>query len=257
MPADINLLKDGGLSPLGQRLLDQFDQVYIINLPQRTDRKRGIQQQFARIGLDFDDPKVNLFKAMRPESRGKWPTIGAKGCFFSHLNVLQHATTADYQSILILEDDADWSDSFIKQGHAILDQMSQIEWDILHGGLEVGGNVPKLHPLPNELEVIQSHFVALKGQTIGKLAAYLTAMAAREAGDPRGGPMHVDGAYNWFRNQHPTAQSFIAVPCIAQQRPSRTDIHDLHWTDRLPVVRELKNYLRTVLHNIRRSRRSD
>jgi hypothetical protein len=72
-------------------LLDYFDRIYVINLPARTDRKREMEEQLARIGLSFAHPRVSLFAAIRPHEPGGFDTIGARGCFSSHLEVLRDA----------------------------------------------------------------------------------------------------------------------------------------------------------------------
>jgi hypothetical protein len=77
--------------------------------------------------------------------------------------------------------------------------------------------------------------------------SYLEAQLARPAGDPHGGPMHVDGSYSWFRRGHPELSTLIAVPEIGHQRASKTDVHDLGLRDRLPI-------LRTAMAAVRRLR---
>ncbi|MBC7483864.1 MAG: LPS biosynthesis glycosyltransferase, partial [Rhizobacter sp.] len=94
------------------------------------------------------------------------------------------------------------------------------------------------------LAVQTTHFIGFQGEAIAAAAAYLAAMLERPPGDPDGGPMHVDGAYSWFRRAHPEFQTVLAVPPLGYQRASRTDIHDLAWFDKLPVVRELVSAVR-------------
>ncbi|WP_170606114.1 glycosyltransferase family 25 protein [Ruegeria arenilitoris] len=235
------------------RILELFERIYVINLPYRTDRKRQIEKQLNKLSLSFSDKEVILFEAVRPESEGKWPTVGARGCFMSHVKLLKNAKKMNYRSILILEDDADWSDSFLSNSNAVVDELSSLKFDYLHGGDTVGKTNPRFKSLsPNE-EVGLTHFVGLSRKAIYGLVPYLETMAEREAGHPLGGPMHVDGAYNWFRKDHPDIQSILAVPSIAEQRPSRTDVHALHWTDRAPVLSSLKNALRPLVNFYRKN----
>jgi hypothetical protein len=56
--------------------------------------------------------------------------------------------------------------------------------------------------------------------------------------------MHVDGAYSWFRANHPHLLTSVANPELGHQRASRTDVHDLRWHDRVPVVRDIVAFLR-------------
>jgi hypothetical protein len=61
-------------------------------------------------------------------------------------------------------------------------------------------------------------------------------MLARAAGDPRGGAMHVDGAYNWFRRDYPEVRTLIVIPELGYQRPSRSDIYRLAVHDQIPAI---------------------
>jgi len=47
--------------------------IYVLNLPERLDRRREIQAQLELVGLSLDMPFVRLFPAMRPEDKGEWP----------------------------------------------------------------------------------------------------------------------------------------------------------------------------------------
>src|SRR5829696_6763409 len=92
--------------------LDVFQKIYVINLAARTDRRREMQEQFGRIGMRLDDPKVELFEAIRPDDADGFPSVGSRGCFLSHLGVLKRASASRLESILILEDDLNFADDF-------------------------------------------------------------------------------------------------------------------------------------------------
>lgn len=238
---------------LRDRFLRQFERIYVINLAHRTDRRRQIERQLRKLGLSFSDPQVILFEAIRPESKGKWPSIGTLGCFMSHLHALKRADDDGVGSVLILEDDTDWSDGFLKHADAVLDEIEVLDWDVLHGGVEDGNERPRLQRLSWEDRLILTNFIAFRGTLLADIVAHLTALSEREMGDPRGGPMHVDGAYNWFRKDRPAVETYISTPALARQRPSRTDIHDLGWSDRAPVVSSVKNALRPALYGLRKA----
>jgi len=89
-------------------LLTLMDAIYVINLPYRTDRRAEIDVQLARAGLSLSHPKVHLFEAVRPDEPGPFPSIGARGCFLSHLGVLKDAAMRGFDKVLVLEDDADF-----------------------------------------------------------------------------------------------------------------------------------------------------
>jgi len=60
-------------------LTDLFDMIFVINLPSRGDRRREMAQQLARIGLDFDHPRVNLFSAFRPKDAEVFRVLARAG----------------------------------------------------------------------------------------------------------------------------------------------------------------------------------
>ncbi len=98
------------------------------------------------------------------------------------------------------------------------------------------------------------HFVGIRRSVAQAMVPYLEAMLGRPEGDPRGGPMHVDGAYNWFRREHPEILTLCAVSPMAEQRPSRTDIHALTFLDRQPLLRPAMSVLRGIKRRIGRLR---
>ena len=65
-----------------------FDQIFIINLVERRDRRHEMELQLKKIGIYLPNDKVKFFPAIRPKVLAGFPSIGAKGCFLSHLNVL-------------------------------------------------------------------------------------------------------------------------------------------------------------------------
>lgn len=206
-----------------------FDRVYIINLVERADRRREMAVELGRIGLGMDDPLVQLFPAVRPADRGDFESIGARGCFLSHLGVLKDAVAQGHQSILILEDDVDWTPAALEVG-ARAEALAAVDWAFLHGGqghdrAGADGTI-RLAALAPEQDFRLTHFIGLRGAIIGQLVGYLEAMLARPAGSAEGGPMHVDGAYSWFRRAHPDVLAYVCAPSVAKQRSSRSDIFE-------------------------------
>lgn len=251
------------LSSEANPLLQSFDKIYIINLVHRTDRREEMRVELAKVGISLEHPNVYLFPAVKPDTFEGWPSRGAKGCFMSHLGILQHAKAQGYQSILILEDDINFNDGFLQAFSPISSLLLSQPWDIFYGGYELlSPEHEVLTPLEASasscLSTIQAstpvrttHFVGFNGAAMTQVTDYLAQMAAREAGDPNGGPMHVDGAYSWFRKDHPSMITWLATPQLGYQRSSATDIADKKWFDRLPVVsqgvallRKLKNLLK-------------
>lgn len=232
-------------------LLDAFQRIYVINLASRTDRRREMEAQFQRIGLSLHAPGVELFEAVRPDDAGEFPSIGSRGCFLSHLGVLKKASASGLQRILIVEDDLNFSDDFLERIGPITKQLQSSDWSIFYGGyrLDEQGALAfagHLLPIPAEEGVGTTHFLGIAGEAIELLVAYLEAQLQRPSGDPRGGPMHVDGSYTWFRRAHPHLVTLLAVPELGHQRASRTDIHDLRWHDRVWGLRSAAAFFRKL-----------
>ncbi len=234
-----------------------FDRIYIVNLPERTDRRREMEDQLVKVGLG-GHPRVMFFPAIRPNAAGEFPSIGARGCFSSHLAILQDAAQQGLQRILIPEDDLDFSRDFNARIGALCARLQQSDWGVFYGGYELlqplAGPDAEIQSMAAEAAVRTTHFVAFQAPVMERAAAYLQAMLARPGGHPDGGPMHVDGAYSWFRRQHPEMLTLIAVPELGYQRSSKTDIHPLSWIDRTPLLRDAANLARKLKNHLRSSR---
>ena len=233
---------------------EYFQRIYIINLPARIDRRREMEAQLESIGLGTGNSVVTFFPAVRPDSAGGFPSIGARGCFSSHLEVLRDAARSGFERILILEDDVDFARDFALRIDSIIKRLRNEPWGIFYGGYQLwaptenedGGIVE----IPSGDAVQTSHFVGFQAAVVRRLVVYLEQMLTRPAGDPDGGPMHVDGAYSWFRRQCHDVRTLAAVPEMGHQRSSRTDIHDLRWYDRLPLVRNGMAALRRIKNRV-------
>lgn len=226
-------------------LTDRFERVRVINLEHRADRRAEMSEQLARIGLSWDANGVARFPAVRPTEPGGFPSIGARGCFMSHLGVLRESTGA--RSVLVFEDDLDFVPAIDQALPAALDALPP-SWGIFYGGCKVdlaAGEGP-LTRAPAKTPIGTTHFIAINGPVIDRAIAYLEAILLRPPGHPDGGPMHVDGAYSRFRADNPDIETWVAIPELGYQRPSRTDIHALRWFDRVPLVREAVSTVRRV-----------
>ena len=223
------------------RLFASFDRLYILNLPDRADRRTEMAGELALLGTGYDDPRVKLFPAVRPADAGGFPGIGAHGCFLSHLAMLREARDSGCHAILILEDDCDFTGGIDALLPPALDMLDVLGFDIFYGGYAVpdgiGGAEPSATPLmlaDCTSAVRVTHFIGFGRTAIEALIPYLEAMLARPPGSPEGGPMHVDGAYSWFRASRPDLSTWLARPQLGHQRPSRTDIAPPGALDRLP-----------------------
>lgn len=215
-----------------------ISRLYVINLPSRADRRREMAAEFGRIGKSFDDPDVTLFPAIRPDDAGGFPSVGAHGCFLSHPGVFDDALRRGEGPILLIEDDATLSTQFLPQARAAFEALAGVDWSLFYGGYE---SLPVaagkgLVEVPGAAPIRAAHFLCFNRPVIAPVKGYLEAMLARPPGDGAGGPMHVDGAYCWFRRDHPECRTFAIAPPLAVQRSSRSDIAAQRWYDRTPLI---------------------
>lgn len=241
---------------LGTSLLsDFFQQIYIINLPERTDRRDEMQEQLNLIGLSLQHPKVSLFAATRPQDAGEFESIGARGCYMSHLRVLQDAKAKNLSRILIIEDDLNFSKDFLTKIDKTIENLSQIDWKLYYGSynlkepISIDASQPTYEILFTTV-LMTSPFMGFQGEIISELVDYLELLLTRKNGDSRGGPMHVDGAYFCFRGLNPSYKTIISMPQLGYQRSSRTDIYTLRWYDSVIIVRNCVAFFRKLKNKL-------
>lgn len=238
---------------LNSTMVEYFNCIYIINLAERQDRREEIAEQLSKIQLCLAHPKIHLFKAIKPDARGEFDSVGARGCFMSHLGILKHAKSLQFNRILILEDDLNFTQDFTSRIDQVIKELSLKDWQLFYGGyLGLSGLEHKpaqqVINVPSSVTFHGAHFVAFQGEVISDLVVYLELMLTRKNGDPSGGPMHVDGAYLWYRKQG--CATYLVFPELGYQRASRTDIHHLAWHDRLPVIRHVVSHLRKLKNKL-------
>lgn len=218
-----------------------FPRAYIVNLPERRDRKQEMEHEFARLGLPCHSERIRFFPALRPDDPGDFPSIGARGCYLSHLAILQQALADGVSSVLIMEDDLTLSPLCSQIPQAMSERLQQ-PWHFAYWGHIAPLPTPSqaqpcwhLQPAP----MATTHFYALHGSILPRVVAYLQSCLTRPEGDPQGGPMHVDGAYSLFRQLNPDIITLMACPSLGGQRSSRSDIFPNQWYDRWPLTRSL------------------
>lgn len=168
-----------------EQFLETLGQLYVVNLPYRTDRYAEFCEQLSRPGIGPDHPKVRFFPAIRPEDAGEFTSIGARGCFLSHMKVVEIAHSDPDAHVIICEDDLDFTAGFKSRLPGILRVLGDTDWDIFIGGYvsdtvgEVLNRDPLVFRVPPDQELIGSHFYILRGSAISRLYHFLRAMNAR------------------------------------------------------------------------------
>lgn len=238
-------------------LLETFDAVLLLNLPDRKDR---LQQSFDTLEQLTPNARslVEVVPGTRPASAGTFPSIGALGCFQAHLAALRIAQSRGLHTVLILEDDLCITRELHTCWPVVQQDLATQQWDMLSLGFSEPAP-PASAPCPpgkslhrTTAPIGLSHCYAMQQPGIARMIAYFETLLTRAPGDPRGGPQHHDGAMYHFFIEHPDAVRLRPHTSLVGQRFSRSDIAGARWFDvDLPVIRPTVNALRTLRNRFR------
>lgn len=228
------------------QLIDQFERISIINLPERADRRAEINGELARMGRRIDGQHIRLFPAIRPNDAGEFPSLGARGCFMSHRAVIKQALDDGVRNVLVMEDDLLLDPRFIQPQSAMCTTLQQNHWEIAYLGHIDPAHMNSASPtfVTTDQPQVTLHCYALNREVLEPLYQYLSQCLERPNGHPLGSQMHVDGAFSLFRQFNPQIRTLIATPSLGHQRSSRSDIAHNRWFDRTPVLRQAAGLLR-------------
>lgn len=227
-------------------LSDCFGLIRVINLPDRTDRLQEVTLQLADLGMQFSPGRVELYAATRVTERKGFDSLGTRGCYLSHLEVLRDARDRGVESVLVMEDDCQVVAQHREEVVRMAATLQERPWGFVYLG----------HILPAPAQV-QPGLVAYDGplqttvlygvhrDVLPPLIDYLESCLTRPEGDPIGGPMPVDGAITMFRAAHPEIVTLIAQPVMATQRSSRSDISFRRF-ELLPGIKQAMGWARVM-----------
>ena len=227
-------------------IIDYFDQVRIINLGTRPDRRKETRQAFRRHGLAIDNQHCCFFDAIAPDDAAGFPNRGVRGCYLSHLALLQMAQVAGAANVLVLEDDIDFARKINSEGRLAIEQLSGMDWDIAYLGHALGNQPGPPRWLAVDQPMLLAHCYAINGRTLPALTRFLSQILCRPPGHPDGGPMHYDGALNTFIRQNPALKAVYFSRNLAYQRPSSTDLHPRSLLDRNPALQPFAGLYRSL-----------
>jgi glycosyl transferase, family 25 len=236
-------------------IIEYFERAYIINLEDRLDRREETIREFRRLGIDAPNQSLHFYNAKRLTEKGLFPDVGTRGSFDSHKNVFELARQGRLRNVLVFEDDVSFRNVKPLVEDQIVTQLARNEWDIVHFGY--------LSPLDKDLEVLDeplvdfsmgvmgTHFYAVNGNFIDPLLQFMKQCEIRPPGHPDGGPMGPDGALNHIRVLIPDVRVLLAVPNLAHQRSSRSDIIQGPIFDRIVMLRPWVRWGRSIKHTLR------
>lgn len=155
-----------GSLTVDESIWDFADKIICINLIDRDDRIRLVQQQFAKVGLSH---RVSFHRPKRSPHGGRF------GCFESHLTVMKQALEDDLQNVLIFEDDVQFQEGWRENVESCRNFLSSTsEKSLLWDAFFLGGT----------LLWIEDVNVPCQNVNRGKLVcmhAYLVSKAAMES----------------------------------------------------------------------------
>jgi hypothetical protein len=161
-----------------------FEQVWVINLKRRPERLQRFWSEMKKAKWPFRCARV--FEAIDGDKVGVpkfWQTGGGSyGCLRSHLNILERAIMDDVESLLVLEDDAVFMDTFDRD---VADFLAKVpdDWQCLM----LGGQHVNSTPIPVDVGIVRAgggggiqrtHCYALRGREIMKALYDVWANAA-------------------------------------------------------------------------------
>lgn len=148
--------------------MEYIDQIYIINLKNRTDRWNTCIEQLIKHNIT----NYKRFNAIRPDltkinpiqysknnmKLSKNYIRGALGCKLSHLSVINDAKINNYSKILILEDDFLLCNNFIEKYNKIIKDINEnnINYAMLYLGFSIVRDNPYIDTKINILKILKN-----------------------------------------------------------------------------------------------------
>ncbi|MEI7824183.1 MAG: glycosyltransferase family 25 protein [Chlorobiaceae bacterium] len=225
------------------KIVEFFDKVLIINLPERLDRKNETIKEFKRQKWPIEN--TAFFRAIRPDDSAGFENPGVKGCFLSHLSAIREAKKEHKKNVLIMEDDVAFIKDINNKCDDVLEEISRTKWDFIYFGHEYPISANSSNKIIKITEPMRlAHCYAVNGCVFDRFILFLEELLKRQPGDPLGGPMHYDAAISTFRIQNPDINTYIVNPSLGYQRSSRTDLHALSYWDKSPLLSPFIAFIR-------------
>ena len=114
-----------------------FDKIYCINLSRRTDRWQEMLVICKKENIELerfeavDGNPMNWSDNRYPLRLSSFP--GAMGCLASHLNVYKDAKLNNYEKVLIIEDDCDFTENINSIFSENINRLPE-DWDLFYFG---------------------------------------------------------------------------------------------------------------------------
>lgn len=130
-----------------------FDEIYMINLLRRRERRLSMQDNFRELGLDvkivdavdgktltveyMDELGLQFVQGYEDPYHKRPMKMGEIGCFLSHYLIWKEIVQKDFQKVIVLEDDIHFTGYFRRKLEIITAEMSQVDWDLVYLGRKI------------------------------------------------------------------------------------------------------------------------
>lgn len=195
------------------------DNVYMINLERRPERRVKMEACFDEIGIRFqwlpavdgkkmteqylDENGIKMMPDFSEPYHGRALTYGEIGCFMSHYTIWKDIVDNGYDQVIVLEDDIRFEPFFKHKLGALQDELADLalEWDLVFLGRKI---------ISNEKEdwIDSSSQLVDVGYTYWTLAYMLTKRGAEKllAEKPLGKMVPVDEYLPIMYDRHPNEE---------------------------------------------------
>lgn len=209
-----------------------FDKIYYINLERRSDRRELMEKQLAKFGLEATrivavDGKVIKWNQQQHGVVSKFWNPGAMGYCLSYRYVIVDALKRGYTKILVLDDDAVFTDNFFEVLSKSWDSLPSV-WHALYLGANHGYPTP--HAMPTEADCISGSLYKLKG-SMGSHAIILNHHAFKPLLHHLAQPyVPLDMYLAMYQKFFPC---YVTYPGICYQRAGHSDIvgEEINYTE--------------------------
>jgi len=245
---DGNMIVSSGVGKVLMGLLDYFNRLAIIHLPDREDRLRALIKELSACGIDIKDPKVVIPHAPMPATANGFRSRGVYGNLLSHLEILETAYKDGLETVWTIEDDAIFSKRFRLQQAQIARYLRENEWDLCFIGHSAGKEIPNSPTglLRYSGPFIWAHSYAVHRRIMPRLIEFIRRSSEREEGHPEGGKIYIDAAYFFFRQFNPEVVSIVSSPCLSIQKGSQSSLNARKIYDRMFGIRSLATLAREI-----------
>uniref|UniRef100_A0A672H7F2 Procollagen galactosyltransferase 2-like n=1 Tax=Salarias fasciatus TaxID=181472 RepID=A0A672H7F2_SALFA len=129
-----------------------FDEIFLINLQRRSDRRERMLTSLAVLGIDavlteavdgkalnssrLRELGIDMLPGYRDPHSDRQLTRGEVGCFLSHHSIWKQVVQQELQQVLVLEDDVRFEPRFHSRLVAVMENIEAagLDWDLIYVG---------------------------------------------------------------------------------------------------------------------------